>query len=164
MAPSLFFRLLSCYCMFDGSSKLTSETNLFVKGIRHFVRLFLIPNASLLLGSFITTREWQFSPHTYGKKKKVYAISSQEDFFTKSVKIYLLPKKNLPKSLPWFALAESHGAFYNETYPICFPYFSLAGFYALYNQKYPECVPHFALSGFNSLSHTGLNGAFPKGS
>ena len=67
MAPNLFFRLISCHCIFDVSSKLSSETNLFVKGIRHFVRLFLIPNASLYLGSYITNREWQFSPHSFGK-------------------------------------------------------------------------------------------------
>ena len=30
--------------------------------------LFLVPNASLLLGSYITTWEGQFSPHSYGKK------------------------------------------------------------------------------------------------
>ena len=68
MAPNLLFCLISCYCIFDGSSKLTSETNLFVMRIRHFVRLFSIPNASLLLGSYITTWKWQFSPQSYGKK------------------------------------------------------------------------------------------------
>ena len=30
--------------------------------------LLLIPNASLLLGSYITTREWQFWPNPYGEK------------------------------------------------------------------------------------------------
>ena len=68
MAPNLSFQMISCYCIFDGSSNLTSETNLFVKGFTHFVGLFLVPNASLLLGSYITTWEGQFSPHSYGKK------------------------------------------------------------------------------------------------
>ena len=68
LTPNLFFRLISFYCVFDGSSKLTGETNQFVKGFRHFVGLFLISNGSLLLGSYVTTREWQFSPHSYGKK------------------------------------------------------------------------------------------------
>ena len=68
MAPNLCFLMISCYCLFDGNSKLTGETNLFVKGSSHFVGPFFIPNASLLLGSYITTPEWQFSPHLYGKK------------------------------------------------------------------------------------------------
>ena len=68
LTPNLFFRLISFYCVFNGSSKLAGETNQFVKGFRHFVGLFLISNGSLLLGSYVTTREWQFSPHSYGKK------------------------------------------------------------------------------------------------
>ena len=68
MAPNLSFQMISCYCIFDGCSNLTCETNLFVKGFTHFVGLFLVPNASLLLGSYITTWEGQFSPHSYGKK------------------------------------------------------------------------------------------------
>ena len=72
MAPYLLFLLMSCYGIFDGSSKLTGETNLFVKGLNHFVGLFLNLNASLLLGSNITTREWQFSPHSCEKKRKFY--------------------------------------------------------------------------------------------
>ena len=67
MAPNLFFRLISYNGIFHGSSKLTGKTNLFVNGFSRFVALFLIPNALLLLGSYITTREWQFSPHSYGK-------------------------------------------------------------------------------------------------
>ena len=68
MAPNLFFRLISYCCIFYESSKLTSETNLFVNGFSHFAGLFLNPNASSLLGSYLTTREWQFLPHSYGKK------------------------------------------------------------------------------------------------
>ena len=68
MAPNLFFRLMSHYWIFDESSKLTSETNLFVNGFRRFVTLFLNPNASLLVGSYLTTWEWQFLPHSCGKK------------------------------------------------------------------------------------------------
>ena len=52
---------------FHESSKLTSETNLFVNEISRFAGLFLNPNASSLLGSYLTTREWQFLPHSYGK-------------------------------------------------------------------------------------------------
>ena len=87
MAPNLFFRLISCHCIFDVSSKLSSETNLFVKGIRHFVRLFLIPNTSLYLGSYITTQEWQFfSPLIWKKNEKVCDVSSWNNFLSKSVK------------------------------------------------------------------------------
>ena len=68
MAPYLLFQLISCYGNFDGTSKLTGETNLFVMRFSYFVGLFLTPNVSLLLGSCATTREWQFSPHSYGKK------------------------------------------------------------------------------------------------
>ena len=68
MAPYLLFLLMSCYGIFDGSSKLTGKTSLFVTGFSYFVGLFLTPNVSLLLGSCATTREWQFSPHLYGKK------------------------------------------------------------------------------------------------
>ena len=68
MAANLFFWLISCYCISDGSSKLTAEINLFVKGFTHIVRQILIPNSSLLLGSCIKTREGQFSSHSYGKK------------------------------------------------------------------------------------------------
>ena len=68
LTPNLFFQLISFYCVFDGSSKLTGETNQFVKGFRHFVGLFLISDGSLLLGSYVTTREWQSSSHSYEKK------------------------------------------------------------------------------------------------
>ena len=51
MAPHLFFQLISCYGIFDGSSKLTGETNLFVMGFSYFEGLFLTLNVSLLLGS-----------------------------------------------------------------------------------------------------------------
>ena len=54
---------------------MTSETNLFVRGFTHFVGLFLVPNASLLLGSYITTWEGQFSPHSYGKKMRKFMPS-----------------------------------------------------------------------------------------
>ena len=81
MAPNLFFRLISCHCIFDVSSKLSSETNLFVKGIRHFVRLFLIPNASLYLGSYITTREWQFFSPLIWKKMRKFVTSPHETIF-----------------------------------------------------------------------------------
>ena len=75
IAPNLFFWLISCYCIFDGSSKLFGETNLFVKGFSHFVGLFLIPNVLLLLGGYMKTRGWQFSPHSYGKKMRNFAPS-----------------------------------------------------------------------------------------
>ena len=57
MAPNLFFRLISYYCIFDGSSKLFGETNLNFKGFSHFVGLILIPNVLLLIGSNKTPRE-----------------------------------------------------------------------------------------------------------
>ena len=74
MAPNLFFRLISCYCFFDRSSNLISETNLFVEaeGFSPFVGLFLTPNALLLLGSNIQLK-WQFSSHSYGKNEKFCA-------------------------------------------------------------------------------------------
>ena len=60
-----FFWSIWGYFLFDGNSKLNGETNLFVKGFNHFVGLFLTANVSLLLGSYITTRQWQFSPDSY---------------------------------------------------------------------------------------------------
>ena len=72
MAPNLSIKLsfwmISCYCVFNGSSNFTSETNFFVKGFTHLAGLFLIPNTSGLLSSYITTWEGQFSPHSYGKE------------------------------------------------------------------------------------------------
>ena len=68
MTPYLFFRLISYYCIFDKSSKWTGGNNLFVNGFRRFVGLLINSNASSLLGSYLTTREWQFLPHSYGKK------------------------------------------------------------------------------------------------
>ena len=54
MAPYLSFRMISCYCIFDGSPNLTGETNFFVKGC--------------CLVVYITTGEAQFSSHSYGGK------------------------------------------------------------------------------------------------
>ena len=45
--------------------------------------LIFIPNASLLIGSYIRTREERFSPHSGGKKENVYAISSWKRFLVK---------------------------------------------------------------------------------
>ena len=87
MAPNLYFRMTSCYCAFDGSPNLTGETNLFVKGFTYLVGLFLVPNALSLLDNHVTTREAQFAPHSCGEKK-IYAVSSQKDFLSKSVKIF----------------------------------------------------------------------------
>ena len=69
MAPNLFFQLKSYFCIFDESSELTSETNLFVNGFRRFVELFLDPNASSLFGSYLTTQEWLFFPTHVGKNE-----------------------------------------------------------------------------------------------
>ena len=52
MAPNLFIRLISYKCIFDGSPKLAGLANLFVYGFSRFEGLFLIPNASSLLGSY----------------------------------------------------------------------------------------------------------------
>ena len=83
LTPNLFFQLISFYCVFDGGSKLTSETNQFVKGFGHFLGLFLISNGSLLLSSYVTTREWQFSPHSYGKKCKSLCCLLRNRFLVK---------------------------------------------------------------------------------
>ena len=76
-APNLFCRLISYYCIFDESSKLTGETNLFVNGFRRFVGLFLNVDASSLLGCYLTTREWQFLPHSYGKQGRIHGYPSR---------------------------------------------------------------------------------------
>ena len=88
LTPNLFFQLISFYCVFDGGSKLTSETNQFVKGFGHFLGLFLISNGSLLLSSYVTTRKWHFLPTHMGKNGKVCAVSSEIDFLSKLVKIF----------------------------------------------------------------------------
>ena len=72
IAPHLLFGMISCYCLLDGSHKLTGETNLFVEGYSHFVGLFLFPNASLLLGSYPTTWGGSFlSTHMVKKRESV---------------------------------------------------------------------------------------------
>ena len=73
---------------FDGGSKLTCGIDLFLRGFSHLVGAFLVPNSSLLLGSYITTREGQFSPRSHGKNEKVYAVTPRKDFLSKSVKIF----------------------------------------------------------------------------
>ena len=76
IAPHLFFWMISCYCLLDGSYKLTGETNSFVEGYSHFVGLFLFPNASLLLGSYPTTWGGSFLSTHMEKNEKVCAASS----------------------------------------------------------------------------------------
>ena len=70
IAPHLFFWMISCYCLLDGSYKLTGETNSFVEGYSHFVGLFLFPNAWLLLGSYPTTWGGSFLSTHMEKKRE----------------------------------------------------------------------------------------------
>ena len=121
--------LISCYCIFDISSKWTSETNLFVKGIRHFKRLFLIPNASLMLGSYITTKEWQFPPHSYGKKWKSLCCLVMKSFLVK------IGQKLSPH-------------FWHSTQPG--PHTSVNGLFGLRLRKY--YVLAISVSNFSSLN------------
>ena len=76
IAPHLFFWMISCYCLLDGSYKSTGETNSFVEGYNHFVGLFLFPNASLVLGSYPTTWGGSFLSTHMEKNEKVCAASS----------------------------------------------------------------------------------------
>ena len=108
MAPNLFFRLISYYCIFYESSKLTSETNLFVNGFSHFAGLFLNPNASSLLGSYLTTREWQFLPHSYGKKMSKFVQSP----------LQTISCQNRSKSFTTFLTQHTTRATHQREWPI----------------------------------------------
>ena len=90
IAPHLFFRLISCYCLLNGSNKLTGETNLFVKAqwIQSLCGAVPFSQCVIVAWQLFNNTGWQFSPHPYEKNEKICAASSLKDFLSKSVKIF----------------------------------------------------------------------------
>ena len=80
LTPNLFFQLISFYCVFDGSSKLTGETNQF-KGFGHLLGLFFISYGSLLLSSY---RVYQLSCNI--KNRCIFASKADNQILKKVLK------------------------------------------------------------------------------
>ena len=76
MAPNLCFLMISCYCLFDGNSKLTGETNLIVTRFSHFVGPFHIPLRHCCLVVILQLENDSLLPTHMEKNEIVCAVSS----------------------------------------------------------------------------------------
>ena len=83
--------MISGWCFWIKAGILLETCIIFQKGFSCFVGQSLAVFCaiySFLLGSYITTREWQFSSILYNKNEIVYGVSSQKRFaMSKSAKV-----------------------------------------------------------------------------
>ena len=99
MAPNLFFQLISCYRYIWWKFQIDRWNQLNCHEIQSLCGAIPYPLASLLLGSYITTWEWQFAPHSYGKKWDSLCRLLMKKFLVKI-------SQNLP---PDFGIAHNQG-------------------------------------------------------